>query len=79
VWVSLVMWISSCRFMFEKVSCSQEWKQFHLNHYDWWMFPIDKSRLTFFGVYMYCAPIKCVFVIFCQGLPLIWSRDMSGG
>ena len=21
----------------------EDWKQFHINHYDWWMFPIDKT------------------------------------
>lgn len=30
------------------------WEQFHLNHYDWWMFPIDEPSTTWrFGFTVY--------------------------
>jgi hypothetical protein len=71
---------------FEEWARQNEWEKFHYNHYDWWVFPVD--RRSAYGVMWVVYPgdvemlkVDAAFMhSYCRGVTLVaasWGWDLE--
>jgi hypothetical protein len=73
---------------FEEWALNKRWRSFHVNHYDWWMFPIDEPSRYGYAWTVYEGDVAELlkddayirnYLRGAELLALSWGWDLHGG